>query len=262
MPRLRPALPLIAIALAHLSSAAATEQIVAPNSGAKIVNQLSHSGNACGPAALLSAFKLATPRWQEIPHKIPGSTDRARLSYVIKTYGGRPSRHVKGRSRWDSKTGISLVDLTDVANELRLDKELPELKWEVLLPQKGESVQKLLKRTHRRMSRSLNRGIPPVVGLQRLAQRQSGTAQTWATVHGHFIVVTALPRKLARNSSSIPIRYADPWGGQTRTGSLRLVDGQGLSAVAADLPESKVGRNQLRKGETSVVIVSSTLGDF
>ena len=248
--------------LGLLHPSVATGQLVAPNREGKAVNQLAVSGNACGPAALLTSYTLASPRWQEIPRGLPGKDDRARLDYVIKQYGGRPSKHLNGRPRWNHKNGISLVDLTDVANEMRNGRRLPELEWEVLLPRERESELGLFKRTHSRLSKSLQRGLPPIIGLQRLAHRKSGDQKTWATVYGHFIVITELPRKLERNAHTFPVRYADPWGGAVRTGQLRIVKYPGLSAVVAELPESQVGRRLLRKGEQSVVIVSSGLGDF
>ena len=252
----------LSIAMPGLLATAEPLPVSAPHRNVPLVNQLALSGNACGPAALLNAFNLASPRWREIPQAIPVENDRGRISYIIRRHGARPSRHLAGRPRWESGTGISLVDLTDVANEMRGTRRLPELEWEVLLPRKRESANSLMDRAHGRLAKSLRRGFPPVIGLQRMARRKVGSEESWVTVYGHFIVVTSLPRSIPRKADRIPFEYADSWGGKLRTGTLRLETGHGFAAVVAELPESRVGSRLIRRGEQSIVIASSSLGDF
>ena len=255
------ALLILALLTAGLTEAA-PDSVSAPNGDAPLVNQLSLSGNACGPAALLNAFALASPRWQEVSNSIPAETDRGRMNYIIRQHGTRPSRFLSGRDRWNKATGISLVDLTDVANEMRGKNRLPKLEWEVLLPRQRESAEGLVRRAHSRLAKSLRRGFPPVIGLQRMARRKVGDQESWVTVYGHFIVVTSLPRKVDRQPGRIPVEYADSWGGRIRTGHLQLETRHGFAAVVAEIPSSKVGSHHLRKGEQSIVIASSSLGDF
>ena len=74
------------IGLLALSPAASGNEkidLVAPNPEFHPLNQLRVSGNACGPAALLSAFGFGSERWQELGKTVPGSNDRQRISAVI-----------------------------------------------------------------------------------------------------------------------------------------------------------------------------------
>jgi hypothetical protein len=249
------------LVLSMLDSRAAEAKLNAPNSRAKPVNQLVISGNACGPAALLTSFRLASPAWQDIESALPGSNDRSRLSYLIKHYGMRPSKHL-GRTRWDARAGVNLLDLTDIGNELRGTRSLPTLDSQILLRKDRESGAKLLKRCHRQLSRSLHRGLPPVVGLQRLTARRIAGTPSWVTVHGHFVVITGMPRTLKRGATWMPFQYADPWGGKKRMGIVKFDQSKGFPALVVEMPYSNFGRNKLKKGEPSIVILSSCIGAF
>ncbi len=237
--------------------------LVAANPGFQPLNQLRVSGNACGPAALLSAYGFGSDRWQALGTAVPGETDRQRISHVIRGYGMRRSSHLD-RPRWTRKSGMSLLDLTDIANEMRGGRWLPALHNEVLILKPRESPRKLLKRTHGRIAKSLKRGFPPVISLQRLAMRPSGAdkAESWQIVHGHFLVVIALPAKLTKNATTLPIRYADPWGGRVLEGTLRIAPQTGYPALVADTPATMVGKRYLKPGETSIVTLSTILGAF
>lgn len=236
-------------------------ELNAPNKDAKPVNQLIISGNACGPAALLSSFRLADPKWQELAQAIPGKNDRSRLSYLIRNYGMRPSNYL-GRPRWNEQAGINLLDLTDIANELKNNKRLPELEWQVLLQKQNESGEKLIKRCHTQFVRSLKKGLPPVIGLQRLTNRPVAGTPAWVTVHGHFVVITGLPRKLDKETTWMPFQYADPWGAQTKMGIVKFDQQNGFPALVAEMPYSKFGTHKLKKGEESIVILASGIGVF
>ena len=79
-------------------------------------------------------------------------------------------------------------------------------------------------------------------------------------VHGHFVVIIGLPAKLQRNATSIPIRYADPWGGRILDGTLRADPNAGYPAIIADTPETKVGKRYLKDGEASIVTLAAIIG--
>jgi hypothetical protein len=96
----------------------------AANKDAAPVNQLVIAGNACGPAALLSAFRFGDVNWQRAANAIPGETDRQRLRTIILREGMRPSKNLGGRPRW-SKSGVNVADLCDMANELTRGHYLP-----------------------------------------------------------------------------------------------------------------------------------------
>src|SRR6476620_4886102 len=101
------------IATAH----AAPEAWSAANSGATPFNQLSISGNACGPTAFLNAVRFGDPSWQRGLEMIVGDSDRTKLSYTIRVYGLRPSTQLAGRTRW-SRAGINVEDLIAMGNDV------------------------------------------------------------------------------------------------------------------------------------------------
>src|SRR5690606_13331441 len=125
-------------------------------------DQLTVAGNACGPAALLTAFRTGNAHWQRAAAAVPGANDGARLRSMIHTLGRRESSHLPGRARW-SKNGISVADLSDMANEMTAGQFLPRLDHEILFLQPRETPEQLLRRTHRRLEASLAKGFPPVV---------------------------------------------------------------------------------------------------
>jgi hypothetical protein len=109
---------------------AATPLREAPNLQATPANQLVVAGNACGPTALLNAFRFASPAWQRASAAIAGSTDKELIYTIIRESGMRPSASIKGRPRW-SKNGVNLVDLCDIGNELTRGHFLPLMRQEV-----------------------------------------------------------------------------------------------------------------------------------
>lgn len=235
--------------------------LVASNLDFPPANQLRISGNACGPAALLTAFGSGTDRWQELVRIIPAKEERMRLSYIIRGYGSRPSKHLD-RKRWNRGGGIGLADLTDIANEMQGGRWLPKIRHEILLQKKSAPRQKLLKQAHAHLEDSFRKGLPPIISLQRLARRKSPGAAvpTWQVVHGHFVTVVAMPKKLDRRATSFRIRYADPWGGRIVVGTIRADDRSDYPALVADVPASEVGKDRLKPGEQSLVVLSAALG--
>lgn len=237
--------------------------VVAANPGFPPANQLRISGNACGAAALLTAFGSGTGRWQERVSIIPSEDERLRMSYIIRVFGTRPSQHLD-RKRWNRTSGIGLADLTDIANEMCGDRWLPGIRSEILLQGKRESPHALLKRAHSRLEKSFKKGLPPIISLQRLALRKDARSPNpaWHMVHGHFVTVVAMPGKLERKATSFRFRYADPWGGRTAEGVIHTDDRSGYPALVASVPRSEIGEDRLRTGESSIVVLSAVLGAF
>jgi len=243
---------------------AAELDLVTPNSTATPVNQLLASGNACGPASLLNSFRFGADRWQEVAKAIPGSTDKSRLVYVIRRFSVKESSHFPGKKRWTHTGGVNLADLTDMANEMKGNRWLPRLSHEVLLAEKREKHYRILRRGHGRLKKSLDKGFPPIIGLQRYALSQG----QWKLVKGHFVVVTAMPRRLSWSSEEYEIAYLDPWGGKNLRGIIRVADSpvrglmaqQGQPTLIAEVPQTAVGMENVKKGEKTVVLMTSVLG--
>lgn len=237
--------------------------LTAPNPTFTPVNQLKVSGNACGPAALLNAFGFGSKKWQELGTSIPASTDRSRLTYVIRGYGLKQSQHLD-RLRWTKSRGVNLLDLTDMANEMRGSRWLAKIQNEVFLKEHRETDSKLIQRIHSHLATSMKKGLPPIISLQRFASPAHGKTTTtdWRLVHGHFVVVTALPSKIDRKATSFSFRYADPWGGKVHEGSLRIDPNCSYPAALVSVPKSDVGKRSLKKGESSIVALAAAVGAF
>lgn len=230
-------------------------------------NQLVVSGNACGPTALLNAFRFGNPDWQRASNAIAGDTDKQRIYTIIRESGMRPSNSIKGRPRW-SRNGINIADLHDIANELTRDHFLPLTSHEVLFLKPGETQEKLLRRVHGRLVTSLAKGLPPVISLRRYAlRRQDGSPPAWVVLDAHFVTLTVTPRKLEKNARSFPVSYIDPWGGKICEGSISISDRAVLANAAAEtpcleavFPQARVGKKLIRPGDSAALTVAAVLG--
>lgn len=252
--------PLILLVLLAASCAAQMQQ--APNPGGNAANQLDISGNACGPAALLSSFRCGNTGWQKAAAELPGENDRAQLRHWIRQFGLRPSETLKGRTRWTS-AGINVEDLVSAANEMNRPLYLPALGHDGLFLQGRESPEKLLRRTRGRLHSSLKKGIPPLLSMRRYVLRRG----QWQSVQGHFITVIAVPEKLGKSEQGFPITYLDPWGGKRCEGWIRIPgesllvrDGAVSPCLIAEVPAANIGRKQVRRGEKTVVIPEAIIG--
>ncbi len=258
-------LPLMLLGWSSLH--ADTSMREAPNASAVPANQLVVAGNACGPTALLNAFRFGSASWQQVSTSIIGKNDRERIFTIIREIGMRPSKHLADHPRW-SRRGVGLADLKDMANEMSLKHGLPDLRDEVFFINPRETPDKLLTRVHQRLEKSLAKGFPPIISLRRLALRKptDGVAQ-WVIIDSHFVTLIAVPRKLEKNARSFPVRYIDPWGGLHSEGKIGisekpvLKDPRGHSScLEAQFPKANVGNKRLRSGETSVLTIAAGIG--
>lgn len=230
-------------------------------------NQLVVAGNACGPTALLNAFRFGSPDWQRASNAIAGDTDKQRIYTIIRESGMRPSNSIKGRPRW-SRKGVNLADLHDIANELTRGHFLPLMSEEVLFLKPGETQEKLLRRVHGRFETSLAKGLPPVLSLRRyVLRRQDGNPPGWVIIDAHFVTLTAVPPKLEKNARSFPVSYIDPWGGKICQGAIAIPERGVLANAAADspcleavFPQALVGKTLVRPGETAALTAAAALG--
>jgi hypothetical protein len=241
----------------------------APNLAAKPANQLLVSGNACGPAALLNAFRFGSEDWQRATNAITGETDKQRIYTIIREYGMRPSKTITGRPRW-SKKGVNLADLCDIGNEIKQPHFLPTLGHEVLFLAPRETQEKLLLRIQKRLDASLARGFPPIVSLRRYALRHhKGMAAEWVVLDAHFVTVIAVPGKLDAGARSFSVSYIDPWGGKVAQGVIAIPNRGVLGNAAEDspcleavFPQASVGKKLVRAEEFSVLTVSAMMGKW
>lgn len=260
----------IGLLLALFSSAAslaAPSLREAPDPAAVPANQLLVAGNACGPAALLNAFRFGAPHWQRVSDAVAGDDDRARILTIIREIGMRPSKHLPDRARW-SRLGVGLSDLRDMGNEMTIGHSLQQLAEEVFFLKQRETPEKLLRRVHKRLDTSLAKGFPPVLSLRRHALRtQPGKPAQWVVIDAHFVTLTAIPRRLEKHPRSFSVRYIDPWGGRHCEGVIRipelplLVGAKGVpSCLEAVFPDTKVGLKRVRSGDASALVLSAAVG--
>lgn len=245
-----------------LPATAASPLREAPDLTVAAANQLVVAGNACGPTALLNAFRFGNADWKRAYNSITGTTDKERINTLIRESGMRPSNYIKGRPRW-SRKGVNIADLCDMANETARGKMLPLVSQEVLFLKKGESQEKLLQRAHQRLDVSLSKGLPPVLSLRRYALRGS----QWIVLDAHFVTLVSMPRKLEKGARSFAVTYADPWGGKISTGSIGIPDRPVLSGLAstspcleAVFPQAAVGKKLARSGEPTPLTLAAALG--
>jgi len=240
----------------------------APDLTAAPANQLVVAGNACGPAALLNAFRYGSTDWQRASRALAGTTDKERLLAIIRISGMRPSRNLPGHPRW-SRRGVGVADLTDMANELTAGLYLPPISSEVFFLNPRESPDQLLRRVHQRLDTSLARGLPPVLSLRRYALRsQTGNqAPQWVILDAHFVTLTSIPRALDRGRRSFAVSYIDPWGAKCCQGTIGIpcpaaftnAAGQAF-CLEADFPATAVGKTLVRRGEKDVLALAAAVG--
>ena len=230
-------------------------------------DQLVVAGNACGPTALLNAFRFGNLDWQRAASAIAGDTDKQRIYTIIRESGMRPSHSIKGRPRW-SRKGVNLADLHDIANELTRGHFLPLMSEEVLFLKPGETQEKLLRRVHSRFETSLAKGLPPIISLRRYAlRRQDKNPPAWVVLDAHFVTITSVPGNLDKNPHSFPVTYIDPWGGKICHGLISIPARPVLASAAADspcleavFPQALVGKKLIRNGEPTALTVAAVLG--
>ncbi len=234
----------------------------APNPGGQAANQLSISGNACGPAALLSSYRCGNESWQKAAASLTGSSDREQIGFWIRTHGLKPSETLRGRKRWTS-AGINVEDLITAANEMGRPLYLPVLTHDGLYVQRGEDAQKLLQRTWKRLDTSLEKGVPPLLSLRRQVQRKG----SWQPVQGHFVTVIAIPAKLEKGASGFPVSYLDPWGGKKAEGWIKIPTqpvltepGSPPPCLVAEFPTANIGKKEVKNGEATAVVPEAVVG--
>ena len=230
------------------------------------VNQLATDGNACGPACLLDAFRSGGEKWQKSIAKVQGDNDHEILKKIIRLYGKKGSRLDPKKARWNGRYGVNAVDLADMANELRSEAWMSKVTQEIFFKSPRENSPDLLKRVHKKLARSLKKGLPPIIRVRRVAFRSSpGSIQkNWLNLKSHFLVITGLPTKIPKNAKSFTVTYHDPWGGKKLQGRVQIPSENeaSLPTLIANFPQSGIGKNLLEAGEHSLLSLSSALGAF
>ena len=227
----------------------------APNEDFKFVDQRNGPVNSCGPASLLNAFGAGSDKWQKAYAKIPGTNDRSRISAIIKSWGLAPSAKLPDHKKWSPKSGCNFVDLTTMAEEFRkLQWNLPKLKSELYFASSEAESQAHLKLAHKRLSKSLKKGFPPILSIRRFVYRND----QWQSIHGHFVVLTAMPSKLTDGSNQFAIEFNDPAGAKVYQGQISA--SQSIPSLILQCPTNTIGKNLVRKGEKQALAFTGAIG--
>ena len=207
----------------------------APNPAARPANQLCIAGNACGPTAIVNSFRFGDDSWQHVATNIEGNNDAAILRHIILKHGGTWSASIPSRYRW-SRRGVNAADLTDIANEIAQPFSQPHLQLHI--PRQLSSPSDLLTGSFGKLSRSLQRGFPPTVGLRRYDHGMP--------IDSHFITIIAVADLLGKPTPQFSIRYVDPLGGKICYGKIRVDEGANKQhlGLIADLPQTPVGKSK------------------
>lgn len=232
----------------------------APNQSFDFIDQKNGVGNSCGPASILNAFGSGSKEWQIPFKKIPATSDRTRISSVIRSWGQVPSNTLPGRKRWEIKGGSNFVDLTVMANEMRkLHWKLPKLKSELFFATPGPKSEISLNQAHKRLQKSLKKGFPPLLSIRRFVLRKG----QWQSVHGHFVVLTAMPDKLTRGTRTFPIEFVDPIGAKTYRAEITASDRNNtLPSLILSCPSNAIGKSQVKSGEQHALGLTGAIGSW
>jgi len=231
----------------------------APNPVAKAVNQNTIHKNGCGIASLINAYRFATPKWKQATRKIVGNTDREQFNYIAKNYGAVRSRYTPATRRWESSSGISSVDLVDLANDFQHKQNipLPNLRLTTYYKQPNETYTALLKRTHRQLRSDLKSGFPPIISIKHLISNK---------IEGHIVILYEIPSSIPNNASSFPIKYIDPLGGIIKSGIIKVPGNPRTFSklkqskprtLTMHLPQSNMAKKDQNTGDN--IVLSSSI---
>lgn len=240
--------------------------LIAPNLTSKPINQLGLNKNSCGLASLLEAFQCGSKKWQFSIAQIKGQSQKQRMLSIVLAHGQKPSAQFPKQQRWQPSSGISGIDLANMANEMRKKSWMGIVRQQIFFKDAEKSDLSHLQKTHKSLGHSLKKGLPPIITIRRMAFRppRSSNQKNWLTDKRHYLVLTGLPEKLPKNSTSFQITYRDPWGGHSYRGTVRVPTATetSISTSMLDLPQSEIGKELLKRGEVNTLSLSSAIGVF
>lgn len=231
-----------------------------PNPTATPVNQLNYHLNGCGPSALMTSMQFGSKKWQRLYQNIPGSTERAKYQHIIKNHIKQPSNILRGISRWDSRKGINILDLEEVAQELQAGSGTRSLRYHEFHDSTTKNSAKNLRMVHRQLVDSLKKGYPPLVSIHRFAHRPSKGNIRWRRLFSHYLVIHKIPSRIPSGATSFDVEYIDPWGGQIHKGTISThTYFSTLAGSAVHFPSAERWGKKPKAGEVSLTLITSSL---
>ena len=255
------------------------EPLVAANSQARPLSQLSAHSSACGPVCLLNALRLGSNKWQKFERQLPGVSDKAKIYHIIRHYGARPSLLLNQQTRWRDSTGMNPTDLTKTGNEIAYGLFTPKLKLETFIIDDPSKATEHLEKLHKYLTKSLQKGFPPILGVTRYVRETQGNGHaqiSWRPIKSHYILLTHLHNlpDLSKPSTTLPViefDYIDPWGAERLKGHFTYTKDTFLKTpttqfpfpqIITRLPSSGVGRRGVKFGQQSHIVLTSAIGAF
>ena len=255
MPNLPSLITATTLSLLSITSISCTGgNIQAPSSQAKAINQNTVHHNGCGITSLINAYRFGSPRWNAAILKIDGQTDLQQFNFLASKYGSVKSSYSPGTKRWEDSSGISSIDLRDLANDFQTKQKLPlpPLKLTTHYLKGKEPYTTLLQRTHQQLKTGFTTGFPPILSIKHLAGKK---------IEGHIVVLYQMPASISPNATSFPIKYVDPLGGAIKSGSIRVPDqarsGKLPRTLTMDLPDSDIAKLTGSTGDN--IVLSSSI---
>ncbi len=231
-----------------------SDTLDAPNMDALVIDQVPIHELACGPVALLNAYRFSSNDWRASTQKIAGSPQE-NFHYFTKTYCSRFSRNAYMKRRWDDKNGIRPDDLTEAINELHKKAQLPTISLKRLFLKNKQSHQELLVKLHTQIASSIHHGFPPLLSVSRFARINSPSGgHRWAVVSSHFITITSIPKILEKNPKSFSFGYADPWRGKKSNSQFIISESTFFANDITNRKDKKLHKNP------TLVVPKSSLG--
>jgi hypothetical protein len=184
----------------------------------QLVTQSAGGPRACGPTALLYAFKFGNPVMKAAYAQFPGSTDSDKLKNIVKIFGKRPSKTTYHSVRLDPNNGMAPLDVHATVNDMLSARDgQPILQSQTLARETLESKPgAFLKRVHASLRTSILNKVPVVSIIVPYAGKFDGEKNTnvWSEHNGHYVVVTGVPDSLPEESLGFSFQYLDPETGR------------------------------------------------
>ncbi len=252
LPSLITAVIISTLSLAAISCSGAN--IKAPTPHAKAIDQNTVNPNGCGISSLINSYRFGSSKWQTAIRKINGNTDQEQFAFLANNYGSVKSKYTPGTNRWENSSGISALDLRDLANDFQAKQNLPlpALNLTTHYLKGNQSYTALLQQTHQQLRTGFSTGFPPILSIKHLTRKK---------IEGHIVILYQMPSSIPPNATSFPMKYIDPLGGEIKSGSIRVPSharsGKLPRTLTMHLPESDIAKLTGSTGDN--IVLSSSI---
>lgn len=163
---------------------------------------------ACGPCAIIHAFRYASEDWSTSGFDKKSYLQQA--DYITHTLGSTPSTSHTGKTKWNPQRGMSILDLTAIANTLSPRSII------AFPPPSALSAQ------HKILSKSLKKGFPPIISIKQQIHKKfrSQKGYYWIATKGHFVTIIRLSPNIDTENQEFWFDYLDSFDGLIHRASI------------------------------------------